>query len=146
MIHCISMMLLWQWYITEEVLCHAAQKLCSIIFFLTHRTQNSDNWFVYTSNFSPPGMFLPLDLLLKYWTEHVIIGILYVKSIVSTRIYYKGVTGLATDNPCGVWCCRLTTCLLYVDPLFETSFKRQLLCNNFFSSFQFSLWIYLQIS
>ena len=58
-----------------------------------------------TSNRSPPGMILLLALLLKYWIEHVTIGLLYVKFIVSTRILYKGVPGLATDCLCGVGCC-----------------------------------------
>ena len=30
----------------------------------------------------------------------------------------QGVSGLATDCSCGVWCRGLTTCLLYVGPLF----------------------------
>ena len=35
-----------------------------------------------------------------------------------TRIFYRGVPGYATDCPCSVWCCGLTTCPLYVGPLF----------------------------
>ena len=36
----------------------------------------------------------------------------------STKIFYRGVPGFATDCPCGVWCRGLTTCPLYVGPLF----------------------------
>ena len=39
---------------------------------------------------------------------------------------YRVVPGFATDCACGVWCRGLTTCLLYVGPLFKISFKRQL--------------------
>ena len=35
-----------------------------------------------------------------------------------TGIFYMGDPGFATDCPCSVWCRRLTTCLLYVSPLF----------------------------
>ena len=34
------------------------------------------------------------------------------------RIFYRGFPGFATDCFCGVGCRRLTTCLLYVGPLF----------------------------
>ena len=43
-------------------------------------------------------MILPMALLLRYWIEHVTIGLPYVKFIVSTRKLYKGVPGLATDQ------------------------------------------------
>ena len=39
----------------------------------------------------------------------------------STRIFYRGVPGSVTDCSCGVWCRGLTTCLLYVGPLFWKS-------------------------
>ena len=68
-------------------------------------------------NLSPSRMFLSLDLLPEYRIQHTI-GLLYVTSIYSTRIFYRGVSGFATDCPCGVWCRGLTTCLLYVGPLF----------------------------
>ena len=58
------------------------------------------------------------DLLLEYWMEHVTIGCLYVKFVFSTRVLRGGSPGFATDCPSGVWCCRSTTCLLYVGPLF----------------------------
>ena len=68
-------------------------------------------------NLSPSRMFLSLDLLPEYRIQHTI-GLLYATSIYSTRIFYRGVSGFATDCPCGVWCRGLTTCLLYVGPLF----------------------------
>ena len=42
-----------------------------------------------------------------------------VTSSYSTRIFYRGVSGFATGCTCGVWCRGLTTCLLYVGPLFR---------------------------
>ena len=68
-------------------------------------------------NPSPSRMFLSLDLLPEYRIQHTI-GLLYVTSIYWTIIFYRGVSGFATDCPCGVWCRGLTTCLLYVGPLF----------------------------
>ena len=41
----------------------------------------------------------------------------------STKIYYRGVSGFATDCPCGVWCHGLTTSLLYVSPFLEILFR-----------------------
>ena len=35
----------------------------------------------------------------------------------------RGVSGLATDSPCGVWGRRWTTCLLHDSPLFGSHFK-----------------------
>ena len=34
-------------------------------------------------------MFLPLDILFKYWIEHVTFGLLYAMFILSTRIVYR---------------------------------------------------------
>ena len=45
-------------------------------------------------------------------------GPLYVTSSYSTWIFCRGVSGFATDCPCGVWCRGLTTCLLHVGPPF----------------------------
>ena len=60
------------------------------------------------------SLFLPLDILLEYWIEHVSFGLLYVMLTFPTRIFYRGVPGFATDCPCGVWCRGLTTrpCML----------------------------------
>ena len=50
------------------------------------------------------------------------IGPLYVTSSYSTWIFCRGVSGFATDCPCGVWCRGLTTCLLHVGPPFGNRF------------------------
>ena len=56
-------------------------------------------------------------------------GPLYVTSSYSTWIFCKGVSGFASDCPCGVWCRELTTCLLHVGPPFwKSNFKQQLGC------------------
>ena len=71
-----------------------------------------------------PWMFLPLDILLEYWIVHVTFRLLYVVFTFPTGIFCRGVPGFATDCPCHVWCRGLTTCLLYVGPLFwKSSFK-----------------------
>ena len=71
-----------------------------------------------------PWMFLPLDILLEYWIEHVSFWLLYVMFTFPTRIFYRGVPGFVTGCPCDVWCCGLTTCPLCVGPLFgNLSFK-----------------------
>ena len=73
-------------------------------------------------NLSPHRMFLSLDPLSEYRIQHGTIGPFYVASRYSTRILYKGVSGFATDCPCDVCCRGLTTCLLYVGPLFGNRF------------------------
>ena len=65
-----------------------------------------------------PWMFPPLDILLEYLIEHVTFGDLNVMFTFLTRIFYRGVPGFATDCPGGVWWRGLTTCLMYVAPLF----------------------------
>ena len=67
-------------------------------------------------------MFLSLDLLSKYRIQHGVIGPLYVTSNYSTGILCRGVSGFATECPCGVWCRGLTTCLLHVGPPFGNRF------------------------
>ena len=59
-------------------------------------------------------MFLSLDLLFEYWSEHLTFELLYVMFRYSTMIFNRGVP----DCPCGVWCRGLATCLLNFDPLF----------------------------
>ena len=54
----------------------------------------------------------------NHMIEHVSFGLLYVMFTFPTTIFYRGVPGFATDCPCGVWCRGLTTCPLYVGPLF----------------------------
>ena len=66
----------------------------------------------------PLGCFLPLYLLSEYQIQHGAIGPIDVTSSCWSWIFCRGVSGFATDCPCGVWCRGLTTCLMYVCPLF----------------------------
>ena len=59
-----------------------------------------------------------LDLLWEYRIQHGANGPLYVTSSYSTWIFCRGVSGFATDCPCGVWCRGLTTRLLHIGPPF----------------------------
>ena len=65
-----------------------------------------------------PGCFCPCILLSEYRIQHGTNGPLYVTSSYSTWIFCRGISGFATDCPCGVWCRGLTTCLLHVGPPF----------------------------
>ena len=80
--------------------------------------QHFDSRYLVFYNPSPPRMFLSLDLLWEYKIQHGANGPLYVTSSYSTWIFCRGVSGFATDCPCGVWCRGLTTCLLHVGPPF----------------------------
>ena len=62
--------------------------------------------------------FLHLDLLSEYRIQHGAIGTLYITSRYSTWMFGRGVSGFTTDCPCGVWWRGLSTCRLYVCPLF----------------------------
>ena len=81
--------------------------------------QHFDTRYLVFYNTSPPRMFLSLDLLWEYRIQHGANGPLYVTSSYSTWISCRGVSGFATDCPCGVWCRGLTTWLLHVGPLFR---------------------------
>ena len=82
--------------------------------------QHFDTRYLVFYNPSPPRMFLSLDLLWEYRIQHGANEPLYVTSSYSNWIFYRGVSGFATDCPCGVWCRGLTTCLLlHVGPPFE---------------------------
>ena len=78
--------------------------------------QHFDTRYLVFYNTSPPRMFLLLDLLWEYRIQYGANGPLYVTSSYSTWIFCRGVSGFATDYPCGVWCHGLTTCLLHVGP------------------------------
>ena len=84
--------------------------------------QHFDTRYLVFYNPSPPRMFLSLDLLSEYGIQHGAIGPLYVTSSYSTWILCRRVSGFATNCPCDVWCCGLTTCLLHVGPLFGNRF------------------------
>ena len=80
--------------------------------------QYFDTRYLVFYNTSPPRMFLSLDFLWEYRIQHGANGLLYVTPSYSTWIFCRGVSGFATDCPCGVWCRGLTTCLLHVGPPF----------------------------
>ena len=80
--------------------------------------QHFDTRYLVFYNPSPPRMFLSLGLLWEYRIQHGANGPLYVTSSYLTWIFCRGVSGFATDCPCGVWCRGLTTCLLHVVPPF----------------------------
>ena len=73
-------------------------------------------------NPSHPRMFPSLDFLSEYRNQHGAIGPLYITSSYSIWIFCRGFSGFATDCPCDVWCCGLTTCLLHVGPPFGNRF------------------------
>ena len=84
--------------------------------------QHFDIRYLMFYNPSPPRMFLSLDLLSEYRIQYGAIGPRYVTSSFSTWIFCRGVSGFATDCPCGIWCRGLTTCLLHVGPPFGNQF------------------------
>ena len=59
-------------------------------------------------------MIPPLGIPFEYWIEHVTFRLLYAMFRFSTRVFYMGVPGFATDCREGVWCHGLTTSLVYV--------------------------------
>ena len=73
-------------------------------YITTHNDNNT--WYK-----SPGHSFCILD-----WTCCFRTPLCHVKFYI--RIFCREVPGFATDCPCGVWYRGLTTCLLYVGPLF----------------------------
>ena len=70
----------------------------------------------------------------------------YVTSSYSTWIFCRGVSGFATDCPCGIWCRGSTTCLLYVGPLFwKSTFEQQLGCRFDIMVCKSSIFLYFDI-
>ena len=69
-----------------------------------------------------PGCFCHWTFFQNIGFKHGAIGPLYVTSSYSTWIFFRGVSGFATDCPCDVWCRGLTTCLLHVGPPFGNRF------------------------
>ena len=65
-----------------------------------------------------PECFCPWTCSSEYRPQHGAIGPLDVKSSYSTWMFCSGISGFATDCPCGVWCRGLTTCRLPVGPPF----------------------------
>ena len=103
------------WYVCQFGLFPSIDMLFVI---LGHLADSSFELFPQCNSPYKRYMLLSLDILLEYWIEHVIFGLLYVMFTFPTRIFYRGVQGFATDCPYGTWCRGLTTCPLYVGPLF----------------------------
>ena len=106
------------WF-TNCVLLFDKNLILGCLWLLVFFKQHFDTRYLVFYNTSPPRMFLSLDLLWEYRIQHGPNGPLYVTSNYSTWIFCRGVSGFATDCPCGVWCRGLTTCLLHVGPPFE---------------------------
>ena len=115
----------WQWNIHAFRLLHICERLDNVfVLFYTSMLvtfgicfkQHFDILVFY--NTSPPRMFFSLDLLWEYRIQHGANGPLYVIPSYSTWIFCRGVSGFATECPCGVWCRGLNTCLLHVGPHF----------------------------
>ena len=71
----------------------------------------------YSANMHLPGCFrLGHSLWILDWTCYL--GLLHVTLRFSTRIFYTGIPGVTTDCPCVVCWRGLTSCILYVGPLF----------------------------
>ena len=92
--------------------------LCTRPFPVNHRFRVFETRCLWFCNCSPLGVFLPLVLPWLGNTKHNTIGRLYVGCISSTRIIFRGVPGFVTDCSCGVWFRGLSTCLLYVIPVY----------------------------
>ena len=73
-----------------------------------------------SANAQLPGCFHPWTFSLNIgFNKYVTFGLLYVLFTFPARTFYRGVPGFAIDCPCCVWWRGLTTCPLYVGPLFE---------------------------
>ena len=90
----------------------------AIIFLLNYAFSPFETKSFWFYKCKPPWMFPPMDIPFEYWILHVTFGLMCVMFRFSTGIFCKGVSGFATDCPCGVWCRGLTTCILYVGSLF----------------------------
>ena len=67
-----------------------------------------------------PRMFLSTDLAFRI-TDWTCCHGPHLHAIL--RIISRGVSGLATDSPCGIWGRGWTTCLLHDSPLFGSHFE-----------------------
>ena len=69
-----------------------------------------------------PRMFLSTDFAFRI-TDWTCCHGPHLHAIHVLRINSRGVSGLATDSPCGVWVRGWTTCLLHNSPRFGSHFK-----------------------
>ena len=72
-----------------------------------------------SANAQLPGCFRPWTFSLNIGLNIVTFGVLYIMFTFPTKIFYRWIPGFETDCPCSVWWRGLTTCLLYVGPLFR---------------------------
>ena len=116
---CLMLLVVWFGFTNCVLLCDDKTNTRVLVTIGIRFKQHFDTRYFVFCNLSPPKMFLSLDLISEYRIQNGTIGSLYVTSRYSNRIFYRGFSGFATDCPCGVWCRRLTTCLLYIGPLFR---------------------------
>ena len=101
-------------------------------------TQITQSQYSFVTQFLP-GLFGNLShgpqcpwtfrhLLWEYRIQHGAYGPLYVTSSYSTWIFCRGVSGFATDCPCGVWCRGLTTPPACWSTFWKSNSKQQLGC------------------
>ena len=88
-----------------------------------HSIRLSETRWFWLCNYAPPWMLLPLDILVEYCIELVTFGLFCVMLRFATRIFYRRVSGIATNCHCGVRCRGPATCLLYAGPFLEISFE-----------------------
>ena len=99
-------------------------RFMAILFYSVWTTHLGTLWLHVGSSDSAntthlPGCFCPWAFSLNIGLNRLItFGLLCVIFRFSIMIFYKGVPGFAIDCPCNVWCRGLTTCLLYLGPLF----------------------------
>ena len=153
--------------VLSVIMCSFHWSLCSVLF--NHDGCNYCNYYryVYGHDYS----FWPAHLGLRkicrfdsvtthlpgcssHWTFVLNIGLntLSSDSFVSCLDSLQGVSGFATDCPCGFWCRGLTICLLWVGPLFgnlvwnDSGFVSWHNGEQFFSVIIVFVYMYLRIS
>ena len=114
------LLLLIPWYgaISPWWLRQLLEIVCSLLVILAYISSLSGTKQFWFCLYEPSWTFLFQGILFEYWIEHITFERLYVMLRFSTGISYRGVPGFTTACPCGVWWRGLTTCLLYVGPLF----------------------------
>ena len=81
------------------------------LYIIATRPATAQREYVFYHNLTPDA----LEVIMATAASHIL-HCLWVTPSYSTWIFCRGVSGFATDCPCGVWCRGLTTCLLHVGP------------------------------
>ena len=68
----------------------------------------------------------PLGIPFVHWIEHITFGLLYVMFRFSTKVFYRGGPGFATDFLAVFW----YTCLVCVGPLLKIKFEMIIAWHN----------------